>query len=101
MVDAAEILDRLATTLDVLARLGPTGLVVEALWGRRSRAGTVPVTAKRLADVARAGQLGTHTIYGRSRQRELTGRDVELVPERVLIWHASCATNLQSRREMR
>ena len=58
-----ELLDRLATTLDLLARLGPKGLVVQALWIDDVARETVSVTPTRLAEIARAGQLGTHTRY--------------------------------------
>jgi hypothetical protein len=58
-----EILDRLATTLDVLARLGPKGLLVEALWGGDVAQETVSVTPTEFAEVARVGKLGTHTRY--------------------------------------
>ncbi|MBA2303808.1 MAG: hypothetical protein H0W08_14405 [Acidobacteria bacterium] len=58
-----EVLDRLATTLEVLARLGPKALFVEALWVGDAARETVSVTPKELAQVARSGKLGTHTRY--------------------------------------
>jgi hypothetical protein len=58
-----EVLDRLAATLEVLARLGPKDLFVEALWAGDVARETVSVTPKELAEVARSGKLGTHTRY--------------------------------------
>ena len=58
-----EVLDRLAATLEVLARLGPRGLFVEALWVGETARETVSVTPRKLAEIAKSGKLGTHTRY--------------------------------------
>jgi hypothetical protein len=58
-----EVLDRLATTLEVLATLGPNGLFVQALWIGEEVQVTMSVTPQELARIARSGRLGTHTRY--------------------------------------
>ena len=58
-----EVLDRLAATLEVLAKQGPKGLFVEALWVGETARETVSVTPKELAEIAKSGTLGTHTRY--------------------------------------
>jgi hypothetical protein len=62
-----DVLDRLASTLEILAVRGPDGLVVEALWVGDEPRNTVCVTPRELAEVARLGKLGTRTRYAVAR----------------------------------
>lgn len=58
-----EVLDRLATTLEILVQFGPKGLLVEALWVGDVASETVTLTPSQLGHLARSGALGTHTRY--------------------------------------
>jgi len=58
-----EVLDRLGTTLETLAKLGPKGLLIEALWVGDVARETVTLTPSQLGHLARSGALGTHTRY--------------------------------------
>ena len=62
-----EILERLASTLQVLVEEGPPNLSVQALWFGETPGETVRVTAARLVALARASGLGTRTRYELSR----------------------------------
>jgi hypothetical protein len=58
-----EILERLATTLQVLIDEGPTHLTFEALWNGESALETVRVTEAELVQLARTSRLGTRSTY--------------------------------------
>lgn len=58
-----DVVGRLAATLEILARRGPAGLVVQAMWAGEAPTETVVVTPHELAEAVKAGRLGTHTQY--------------------------------------
>jgi hypothetical protein len=58
-----DVLERLASTLEVLARRGPRGLFIEALWSGETARETISVAPLQLAHLARHSGLGTHTRY--------------------------------------
>jgi hypothetical protein len=58
-----EVLEPLARTLSTLAERGPEGMTVEALWVGEKPGREQKVTARELAALVRASQLGTHTRY--------------------------------------
>lgn len=58
-----DIVNVLASTLEILAAQGPTDLVVEALWVGDRFNKTVSVSPRELAELARHSKLGTLTRY--------------------------------------
>jgi hypothetical protein len=63
-----EVLAPLARTLSTLAERGPEGMTVEAIWVGEKPDREQKVTVRKLAALARASRLGTHTRYVLCRQ---------------------------------
>ena len=58
-----EVLESVATTLEILSTLGPNETVIEALWIGDDVRETVHVSSKEIGELARMSRIGTHSRY--------------------------------------